>query len=91
MTAQPGRVLDPTLDPVLRAVLAAACAGGAPPGLRSVAEAVRDGRTTWEEVWERAGPDLVGRVLDEVAERWCSPTAEQGAGPSIGRVKGRPA
>ncbi|WP_435746255.1 hypothetical protein [Nocardioides sp. SYSU DS0663] len=61
------------VDATLRAALAAACAGDAPAQLREVAEAVAAGRTTWQEVWERPGPLLVGRVLADLARRWAPP------------------
>jgi hypothetical protein len=65
------------LEPGLRESLAAACGPDAPVEMQALAAAVADGRTSWEEVWERSGPVLVGRVLADVARRWAPP----GPGP----------
>ncbi|MEV7430392.1 hypothetical protein AB0N29_12315 [Nocardioides sp. NPDC092400] len=60
------------LDAGLRESLAAACAGDAPVELQALAAEVREGRTSWEQVWERPGPVLLGRVLGDVARRWAT-------------------
>lgn len=58
------------VDAGLRESLAAACGPDAPVELQAVAAAVAAGRTTWEDVWQRPPPALVGRVLADVARRW---------------------
>lgn len=61
---------DDPLDAGLRESLAAVCGPDAPVELQALAARVADGRTTWDEVWERPPPALVGRVLADVARRW---------------------
>jgi hypothetical protein len=61
------------LDAGMRESLAAACGPDAPVGLQALAASVADGRTTWEQVWDRPPPALVGRVLADVARRWAPP------------------
>lgn len=61
------------VDAGLRQSLAAACGPDAPVELQALAQAVAAGRTTWEQVWERPGPLLLGRVLTDVASRWATP------------------
>ncbi|MDN4173866.1 hypothetical protein QWY28_12965 [Nocardioides sp. SOB77] len=74
MTADAGE----RLDDGMRESLAAACGGDAPVELKAIGTRVREGRTSWEEVWERPPPALVGRVLADVARRWAPVT---GTGP----------
>ncbi|MBC9734889.1 hypothetical protein [Nocardioides marmotae] len=66
------------LDAGMRESLAASCGPDAPVELQALAARVREGRTSWEAVWERPPPALVGRVLADVARRW-APSGTVGA------------